>query len=139
MPSLFDEEITATYAGLRAAIDRDDYLIDVDARARYVLVGGIRSTGLTAGMAIAEHVTGLLDDAGLDVDRTRGSACAADGCRTSARPVYARIRTPNASPPIPNTAASSASASGSPRARFATRSDPPSRLPISTGCVAAPG
>ena len=33
MPSLFDEEITATYAGLRAAIDRDDYLIDVDARA----------------------------------------------------------------------------------------------------------
>jgi glycerol-3-phosphate dehydrogenase len=67
MPSLFDEEITATYAGLRAAIDRDDYLIDVDAAARYVLVGGIRSTGLTSGMAIAEHVLGLLGDAGLDV------------------------------------------------------------------------
>ena len=32
MPTLFDEEITATYAGLRAAIDHDDYLIDVDAR-----------------------------------------------------------------------------------------------------------
>ena len=54
MPSLFDEEITATYAGLRAAIDRDDYLIDVDADSRYLLVGGIRSTGLTSGMAIAE-------------------------------------------------------------------------------------
>ena len=67
MPSLFDDEITATYAGLRAAIDRDDYLIDVDAAARYVLVGGIRSTGLTSGMAIAEHVLGLLADAGLDV------------------------------------------------------------------------
>jgi glycerol-3-phosphate dehydrogenase len=67
MPSLFDEEITATYAGLRAAIDQDDYLIDVDAQARYLLVGGIRSTGLTSGMAIAEYVTGLLDDAGLDV------------------------------------------------------------------------
>ncbi|WP_101947508.1 NAD(P)/FAD-dependent oxidoreductase [Mycobacterium sp. 3519A] len=67
MPSLFDEETTATYAGLRAAIDRDDYLIDVDAAARYVLVGGIRSTGLTSGMAIAEHVLGLLGDAGLDV------------------------------------------------------------------------
>ncbi|GFG50924.1 FAD/NAD(P)-binding oxidoreductase [Mycolicibacterium agri] len=67
MPSLFDEEITATYAGLRAAIDRDDYLIDLDAAARYVLVGGIRSTGLTSGMAIAEYVTGLLSDAGVDV------------------------------------------------------------------------
>lgn len=60
MPALMDEEVTATYAGLRAAIDRDDYLIDVDATRRYVLVGGIRSTGLTAGMAIAEHVGGLL-------------------------------------------------------------------------------
>ena len=67
MPSLFDDEITATYAGLRAAIDRDDYLIDVDAAARYVLVGGIRSTGLTSGMAIAEHVLGLLAEVGLDV------------------------------------------------------------------------
>jgi glycerol-3-phosphate dehydrogenase len=67
MPSLFDEEITAAYAGLRAAIDRDDYLIDVDATARYVLVGGIRSTGLTSGMAIAEYVMQLLADAGVDV------------------------------------------------------------------------
>lgn len=67
MPSLFDEEITATYAGLRAAIDRDDYLIEVDTSVRYVLVGGIRSTGLTSGMAIGEHVLGLLADAGLDV------------------------------------------------------------------------
>jgi glycerol-3-phosphate dehydrogenase len=67
MPSLFDEEITATYAGLRAAIDQNDYLIDLDAHARYLLVGGIRSTGLTSGMAIAEYVTGLLDGAGVDV------------------------------------------------------------------------
>ena len=67
MPTLFDEEVTASYAGLRAAIDHDDYLIDVDATQQYVLVGGIRSTGLTAGMAIAEHVMGLLADAGLDL------------------------------------------------------------------------
>ncbi|WP_035855540.1 NAD(P)/FAD-dependent oxidoreductase [Cryptosporangium arvum] len=60
MPRLLDEEVTATYAGLRAAIDRGDYLIDVDVSQRYVLVGGIRSTGLTAGMAIAEHVGELL-------------------------------------------------------------------------------
>ncbi len=67
MPTLFDEEITATYAGLRAAIDRDDYLIEVDTDQRYVLVGGIRSTGLTAGMAVAEHVLALLADAGVNV------------------------------------------------------------------------
>ncbi|HYJ53956.1 MAG TPA: FAD-dependent oxidoreductase [Mycobacterium sp.] len=67
MPALFDEEITSTYAGLRAAIDHDDYLIDLDLARRYVLVGGIRSTGLTSGMAIAEYVTGLLAEAGVDV------------------------------------------------------------------------
>ena len=67
MPTLFDEEITATYAGLRAATNHDDYLIDVDHGQRYVLVGGIRSTGLTAGMAIAEYVLGLLADTDLDL------------------------------------------------------------------------
>lgn len=67
MPDLFEEEITASYAGLRASTEHDDYLIDLDARQRYVVVGGIRSTGLTSGMAIAEYVAGLLADAGVDV------------------------------------------------------------------------
>ncbi|WP_422746230.1 NAD(P)/FAD-dependent oxidoreductase [Mycobacterium sp. WMMD1722] len=67
MPTLFDEDVTATYAGLRAAIDSNDYLIDVDDDQRYVLVGGIRSTGLTAGMAIAEYVMDLLGGTGLDL------------------------------------------------------------------------
>ncbi|MGL4175995.1 MAG: NAD(P)/FAD-dependent oxidoreductase [Dermatophilaceae bacterium] len=64
MPHLLDEEVTAAYAGLRAAVDRGDYLIEVDADRHYLLVGGIRSTGLTAGMAIAEHVRALLAGAG---------------------------------------------------------------------------
>jgi glycerol-3-phosphate dehydrogenase len=67
MPKLFDEEITATYAGLRAATNHDDYLIDVDRRQQYVLVGGIRSTGLTSGMAVAEHLLELLADTDLDL------------------------------------------------------------------------
>lgn len=67
MPALFEEEVTAAYAGLRAAIDRDDYLVDVDRDQRYVLVGGIRSTGLTAGMALAEHLLELLADSDLDL------------------------------------------------------------------------
>jgi glycerol-3-phosphate dehydrogenase len=65
MPRLLDEEVTASYAGLRAAIDRSDYLIEVSPSLRYVLVGGIRSTGLSSAMGIAEHVVGLLRGAGL--------------------------------------------------------------------------
>ncbi|WP_111509451.1 NAD(P)/FAD-dependent oxidoreductase [Mycobacterium kyogaense] len=72
MPALFDEEVTATYAGLRAASNHDDYVIDLDAAARYVLVGGIRSTGLTSGMAVAEYVTELLSEAGVDVAERDG-------------------------------------------------------------------
>ena len=40
MPRLLEEEVTATYAGLRAAIDHNDYLIEIDRAQRYVLVGG---------------------------------------------------------------------------------------------------
>ncbi|MFD1860274.1 FAD/NAD(P)-binding oxidoreductase [Aeromicrobium camelliae] len=68
MPQLFDEEVTTAYAGLRAAVDHGDYLIDADAAQRYVLVGGIRSTGLTSSMAIAEHVEDLLRDAGVALE-----------------------------------------------------------------------
>lgn len=69
MPDLLAEEVTATYAGLRAASDHPDYLISCDPGQRYLLVGGIRSTGLTSGMAVAEHVLGLLNDAGLPLTR----------------------------------------------------------------------
>jgi|1185.fasta_scaffold00813_3 glycerol-3-phosphate dehydrogenase len=64
-PQLLEEEVTATYAGLRAASDSPDYVIDVDPAKRYVLAGGIRSTGLTAGMAVAEYIDGLVRDTGL--------------------------------------------------------------------------
>lgn len=65
MPRLLEEEVTATYSGLRAAIDHGDYLIEAEPAQRYLLVGGIRSTGLTAGMAIGEYVRGRLQEAGL--------------------------------------------------------------------------
>lgn len=66
LPALLDEEVTAVYAGLRAATEHDDYRITAHPGQAYVTVGGIRSTGLTASLAIAAHVTGLLTDAGLD-------------------------------------------------------------------------
>jgi glycerol-3-phosphate dehydrogenase len=105
MPDLMSEEVTAAYSGLRAAIDSSDYLIELDATQRYVLVGGIRSTGLTAAMAIAEHVMALLADANLDLtpraelpDRPRmpniGEAATRpyqDTERIAADPAYGRI------------------------------------------------
>ncbi len=63
MPALLDVEVTATYAGLRAATEHADYCYGVF--DRYVRVAGIRSTGITACLAIAELVTADLAEAGL--------------------------------------------------------------------------
>ncbi|MEU8171916.1 NAD(P)/FAD-dependent oxidoreductase [Microbispora hainanensis] len=65
MPALMSEEVTASYAGLRAATEHGDYQVHLDAGRRYLVLGGIRSTGLTASMALAEHAAGLLAEAGL--------------------------------------------------------------------------
>ncbi|GLF92714.1 NAD(P)/FAD-dependent oxidoreductase [Streptomyces yaizuensis] len=65
LPELVDEEVTTVYAGLRAATEHDDYRIRAHPGQRYITVGGIRSTGLTASMAIAAYVKDLLTDAGL--------------------------------------------------------------------------
>jgi glycerol-3-phosphate dehydrogenase len=65
LPGLAAEEVTAAYAGLRAATEHRDYQIRVDDRRRYACVGGIRSTGLSASLGIAEYVVGQLGEAGL--------------------------------------------------------------------------
>lgn len=67
LPALLAEEITAVYAGLRAATEHADYQIRCHDEERYACIGGIRSTGLTASLAIAEHVVGLMVAAGLRV------------------------------------------------------------------------
>ncbi len=105
MPVLLEEEVTTTYAGLRAATEHSDYVVDLDADQRYVVLGGIRSTGLTASMALAEHVVGLLREAGEPLAaRTElpptprmpnvGEAFPrpyADGERIAADPEYGRV------------------------------------------------
>jgi glycerol-3-phosphate dehydrogenase len=65
LPGLAGEEVTATYAGLRAATEHSDYQIYVDGGRRYACVAGIRSTGLSASLGIAEHVVASLGEAGL--------------------------------------------------------------------------
>jgi glycerol-3-phosphate dehydrogenase len=68
LPSLINEEITAAYAGIRAATDHDDYQIFSDPEQKYICVGGIRSTGLSASMSIAETVIDLLEKSGLNFE-----------------------------------------------------------------------
>jgi glycerol-3-phosphate dehydrogenase len=65
LPRLAEEEVTATYAGLRAATEHADYQIYVDTKLRYACAGGIRSTGLSASLGIAEYVVEALASAGL--------------------------------------------------------------------------
>jgi len=74
LPRLLDEEVTATYAGLRAATEHRDYQIRVDATRRYACAAGIRSTGLSASLGIAEHVVGLMGEAGLPLRGRNGTA-----------------------------------------------------------------
>jgi glycerol-3-phosphate dehydrogenase len=72
MPELVRHDVTAVYAGLRAATEHPDYQLTVHAPEGYACVGGIRSTGLSASMAIAEHVRDELGSAGLRLEPKTG-------------------------------------------------------------------
>jgi glycerol-3-phosphate dehydrogenase len=65
MPALMHEEVTATYSGLRPATEHSDYQIKSYPAQHYVCAGGIRSTGISGSLGIAEHIVELLDEAGL--------------------------------------------------------------------------
>jgi glycerol-3-phosphate dehydrogenase len=67
LPDLLEEEVTATYAGLRAATEHSDYQITLHAEQRYVCVGGIRSTGISGCLGIAEYVSELLKEGGVSL------------------------------------------------------------------------
>jgi glycerol-3-phosphate dehydrogenase len=67
LPPLGDQEVTATYVGLRAATEHRDYQLTAHPEQRYVCAGGIRSTGITGSLAIAEWVRDALASAGLDL------------------------------------------------------------------------
>src|SRR5215211_7037781 len=73
VPRLRQHEVTATYVGLRAATQHRDYQLVAHADQRYVCAGGIRSTGVSASMAIAEWAAESLADAGLSLGSRPGS------------------------------------------------------------------
>ncbi len=56
LPALAHESVNATYAGIRPATEFKDYVINHHQDKHYISVGGIRSTGLTAALGIANYV-----------------------------------------------------------------------------------
>ncbi|HVF24588.1 MAG TPA: FAD-dependent oxidoreductase, partial [Anaerolineales bacterium] len=67
LPELLQEEVTACYAGLRAATEHSDYQISLKKEQRYICVGGIRSTGISGCLGIAEYVAELLRNGGVEL------------------------------------------------------------------------
>jgi L-2-hydroxyglutarate oxidase LhgO len=65
LPDLLKEEVTATYSGLRAATEHSDYQIALHADQQYICVGGIRSTGISGSLGIAEYVAELIKEGGV--------------------------------------------------------------------------
>ena len=59
VPALAGIGVNAIYAGLRPATEHKDYVIAALADRHWITVGGIRSTGLTAALGIAQHVSRL--------------------------------------------------------------------------------
>ena len=59
VPALEGVGVNAIYAGLRPATEHKDYVIEALPHRGWITVGGIRSTGLTACLGIAQHVAGL--------------------------------------------------------------------------------
>ncbi len=59
LPALEGIGVTANYAGLRPASDHQDYVIEAVKEQNWITVGGIRSTGLTASLGIAQLVAKL--------------------------------------------------------------------------------
>ncbi len=68
---LMKEEVTCTYAGLRAATEFKDYQVFSHPEKRYLCLGGIRSTGLSASLGIAEYAMELLAEAGLSLEEKK--------------------------------------------------------------------
>lgn len=64
-PALENEPVVATYAGLRPAPSGGEYIIEADRETNQVTAAGIRSTGLSATLAIAREVLGRLEDLGV--------------------------------------------------------------------------
>jgi glycerol-3-phosphate dehydrogenase len=91
VPSLMSVPVVAAYAGARPALrQRQDYLVDVDSRSiDWFTVAGVRSTGLTSSLALAELIAPHI------LQRLRVSTTAGESDQATERSVRA------VAPPLP--------------------------------------
>lgn len=59
VPALASISVTAVYAGLRPASEKKHYRISVRPDRRAITLGGVRSTGLSAALGLAQHALTL--------------------------------------------------------------------------------
>lgn len=59
LPSLHNYSVTATYAGLRPATEEKYYRINDYPEKQWLCAGGIRSTGLTSALGVANYLSQL--------------------------------------------------------------------------------
>jgi len=69
IPALKDVPITATYAGIRPATEKKHYRVSHDSEQNWITLGGIRSTGLTASLGLAQHVELLFQNQGVSFNK----------------------------------------------------------------------
>lgn len=67
VPALADVPVNAVYAGLRPATEQKHYRTRRDDDRNFLSLGGIRSTGLTAALGLAQYAGGQLAQMGLDM------------------------------------------------------------------------
>ncbi|MCF6268076.1 MAG: NAD(P)/FAD-dependent oxidoreductase [Desulfuromusa sp.] len=68
VPELANIPVTATYAGIRPASEKREYRVSENSERNWITLGGIRSTGLTSALGLAQHVHQLLTNRGTQFD-----------------------------------------------------------------------
>jgi glycerol-3-phosphate dehydrogenase len=66
-PGISERDCIAEFAGLRAVVDGDDFIIAPSSQKGFINCAGIQSPGLTAAPAIAERIIDILRDEGLSM------------------------------------------------------------------------
>ncbi|MGC4392550.1 NAD(P)/FAD-dependent oxidoreductase [Agrobacterium sp. M50-1] len=66
VPALASVSVTAVYAGLRPASEKKHYRISARPERRAITLGGVRSTGLSAALGLAQHALALHEGFGRD-------------------------------------------------------------------------
>ena len=77
VPALSDMPVTAVYAGLRPASEAKAYRIFARPEQRAITLGGIRSTGLSAALGLAQHALRLHAGFGLPISAPVAGPCVA--------------------------------------------------------------